>query len=294
MSSILTFENVYKSFSAQAVLENISFHVNKSEVVALLGVNGAGKTTALKLMLGQELPTSGTVRLSEQNPKNYVARQYVGMTPQNIDFPEGIKTKEILTFVHQHYLRPHPVHYMVETFELGSFLEQRAAKLSGGQKRRLALALAFIGNPGLVFLDEPTTGLDVGARKILWEFIKQEANKGVTFVLTTHYLEEIEQIATRVLFLQNKQLKIDGTVDNIKKIASASFTKINFIGEKDWNFSSFSHCKQAYFQHGKWTIETAEPDNLIRELVANQISFQNLNVERDNLESAFLNLSTDK
>lgn len=288
---ILELKNVSKSYGQKQVLKNISFSVFKNEIIALLGVNGAGKTTAIKMMLGQEIPSAGIVNLFGLNPTNYLSRNHVGSTPQNVEFPEGMKTKEILAFVHGHYAKPHPIAFIADTFELNAFLESRATKLSGGQKRRLALALAFIGNPEIIFLDEPTTGLDVGARKILWEFIKNESKSGKTIFLTTHYLEEIEQVATRVIFLQHEQIKIDGTVEEIKKIASSSLIKVSFILENDLNFSNFKHCENFIRHEEKVVLETYEPDNLIRELVHNKVAFKNLSIERENLESAFLNLS---
>lgn len=293
-NTILQFNSVNKYFSTKQVLNDVSFSVCKNEIIALLGVNGAGKTTTINLMLGRQIPTSGSVTLFGQDPKNYTSRYKIGVTPQNVEFPEGVKVREILEFVHGHYQKPHPIQFMIDTFELASFLEERGARLSGGQKRRLALALAFIGNPDIIFLDEPTTGLDVGARKILWEYIKAEAKLGKTIFLTTHYLEEIEQVATRVLFLQHGQIKLDGTVEAIKKIASTSLIKISFVLESDYDFSSFQYCEKFSRQQEKYILETYEPDNLLRELVQKNVEFKNLSIERENLESAFLNLSNAK
>jgi ABC-2 type transport system ATP-binding protein len=289
--TILEFNNVCKSYSQKEVLKNITFNVVKNEIIALLGVNGAGKTTMINMMLAEQSPTSGSIELFGLNPKEIHSRNKVGCTPQNIEFPDGIKTKEVLNFIHSHYQNPHTVDFMVETFELSSFLEEKASRLSGGQKRRLALALSFIGNPDIVFLDEPTTGLDVGSRKILWEFIKKEAKSGKTIFLTTHYLEEIEQIASRVIFLQHGQIKIDGTVEDIKKVASSSLVKVSFELSENMTFDNFKYAESFQNVDEKYILETYDPDNLIRELVLQKISFKNLNIERENLESAFLNLS---
>lgn len=288
---ILEFSHVKKSYGPKQIFSDLSFSVSKNEVIALLGVNGAGKTTIIKMLLGEEKPSDGVVSLFSQNPSNYEARYSVGSTPQNVEFPDGIKTKELLNFVHGHYPQPHPIEDMVKTFELTPFLEEKASKLSGGQKRRLALALAFIGNPQIIFLDEPTTGLDVGARKILWEYMKKESQLGKTIFLTTHYLEEIELVASRVIFLHNGAIKIDGTVDEIKKIASTSLVKVIFKSEQAVDFLSFEFCEKFSTTDGIYTLETYDSDKLIRELVVKNIFFQNLTIERENLESAFLNLS---
>ena len=288
---ILEFLKVDKFFSQKQILNQISFSVFPGQIIALLGVNGAGKTTAIKMMLGQEIPTSGRVTLFGGNPKNYTSRFKVGATPQNIEFPDGIKTKELLRFVHGHYKNPHPIQFMADTFELNGFMEERGSKLSGGQKRRLALALSFIGNPEIIFLDEPTTGLDVGARKILWEFIKNESKNGKTVFLTTHYLEEIEQVATRVIFLNKGEIIVDGTVDDIKKMASTSLVKVSFEYTGENTLSDIQYAQKITRDENKLILETSEPDNLIRELVQKNIYFTKLSIEHENLESAFLNLS---
>lgn len=293
-NTILQFHQVQKNFAEKKVLNDVSFSIGKGEIIALLGVNGAGKTTTIKMMLGQEVPSAGRVELFGMNPQNYLSRNRVGCTPQNIEFPEGAKTREILQFVQSHYASPFTISQMTESFELDSFLDQKASRLSGGQKRRLALASAFIGNPELVFLDEPTTGLDVGARKLLWNFVKKEVQAGKTIFLTTHYLEEIEQVATRVIFLQHGSIKIDGTVEEIKKVASSSLVKVSFVFTDEFDFRLLPSCEKFWREEEKIVIESFDADNLLRELVQNQISFKNLNIERENLESAFLNLSAEK
>ena len=215
----------------------------------------------------------------------------MGCTPQNIEFPDGIKANELLQFVHDHYKNPHSIQFMADTFELNPFLEEKGSKLSGGQKRRLALALSFIGNPDIIFLDEPTTGLDVGARKILWEFIKKESKNGKTIFLTTHYLEEIEQVASRVIFLNKGEIIVDGTVDDIKKMASSSLVKVSFELSGENKLTNFQYAQKIMRDENKFILETSDPDNLIRELVQKNISFTKLSIEHENLESAFLNLS---
>ena len=155
----------------------------------------------------------------------------------------------------------------------------------------MALALSFIGNPDIIFLDEPTTGLDVGARKILWEFIKKESKNGKTIFLTTHYLEEIEQVASRVIFLNKGEIIVDGTVDDIKKMASSSLVKVSFELSGENKLTNFQYAQKIMRDENKFILETSDPDNLIRELVQKNISFTKLSIEHENLESAFLNLS---
>ena len=292
--SILEFKNVIKNYGKKNVICGLDFNISNNEIIALLGVNGAGKTTTIKLMLGQEIPTSGSIKLFGKDPLDPMSRISVGATPQNVEFPDGIKTIEIINFIHAHYPNPLPVSEMIEKFGLTSFLNSRASKLSGGQKRRLALALAFIGNPSIVFLDEPTTGLDVESRKILLEAIKDYSKKGKTIFLTTHYLEEIEQIATRIIFLQNGQIKADGSVNEIKRIANSSLTKILFTSDSQLVFDNFQYVESYELENSNYLLQTTNPDALIYELVENKIPFTNLQIIRENLESAFINLSKGK
>ena len=183
---------------------------------------------------------------------------------------------------------------MIEKFELSSFLKLKASKLSGGQKRRLALALAFIGDPSIVFLDEPTTGLDVESRKTFLEVIKNYAKKGKSIFLTTHYLEEIEQIATRIIFLQNGQIKADGSVPEIKKLANTTLTSVTFRADSPIALTHFVHMVSYTNEQNEYLLKTNNPDALIYELVENKIPFTNLQIIRENLESAFINLSKGK
>lgn len=289
---VVQFEGVSKRYAHKNVLENISFTVFPGEIVALLGVNGAGKTTTMKLILGQEEPHSGHVYLYGYKPTNPTARQQVGSTPQTVEFPPGLRVHEVVSFVAAHYAAPHALQKIEEAFGLTAFLQAKAANLSGGQKRRLALALAFVGNPQTIFLDEPTTGLDVEARQLLWQMIRQEAKQGKTIFLTTHYLEEIEQLASRVIFLQNHKIRIDGTVSDLKKQTAASArVRVSFTLQEPYAFARFKYVESHEQQGLQYTLFTKNSDDLIRELVQAHIAFRNLNVVHDNLESAFLALS---
>ncbi len=291
MAQILKFNKVFKNYGNTSVIRDLNFSISSGEIIALLGVNGAGKTTTIKMMLGQEIPTSGTIELFDKNPQDPKARISVGMTPQNIEFPEGILAFEILQFIHAHYPNPFSVLEMIQKFELTSFLKTKASKLSGGQKRRLALALAFIGNPSIVFLDEPTTGLDVESRKTLLNIIKDYSKQGKTIFLTTHYLEEIEQIATRIIFLQNGQIKADGSVNEIKNLANSSETNVTFYSQFPITLDHFHFIESIEHENNYFIIKTTNPDALIYELVENKVPFRNLQITRENLESAFIHLS---
>lgn len=297
---ILEFDNVSKNYGTKKVFEHFNLEIDPtarsrddtpSHIIALLGANGAGKTTLIKMLLGLESPQHGKVRIHGHNPLHFKTRAHIGSTPQELDFPEGLKLFEILQFVQNHYKNPLAIQMLSEVFGLKNIMKMKASKLSGGQKRRLALALAFIGNPSLVFLDEPTTGLDVIARKSLWKYIQSTSDK--TIFLTTHDLNEIEKVAHRLLFLQNGKIVFDGTVNDFKKDYAISLKKIKFYAE---NLSVSELKKIECVQNvtvsdNHYTIETSSPDDCLRALVKNSIHFQNINIEASSLEESFLNLS---
>ena len=199
---------VSKAFGAVRALDALDFEVEDGEIVALLGPNGAGKTTALHVLLGLRRPDRGTARIFGRDPRRPEARRCVGCTPQETSFPPTLRVREVVDFVRAHYPSPLPYCVVEERFELGDLRQRQVGGLSGGERRRLACALAYAGDPKLVVLDEPSTGLDIEARLRLWEAIRE---RGRTTLLTTHYLEEAAALATRIVVIRSG--RIVGTLD---------------------------------------------------------------------------------
>jgi len=210
--SVVSVQQVYKSFGTIQALQGLSFDVAAGELLALLGPNGSGKTTAISLLLGHRRPDKGIVRLLDQDPRQTAVRRLIGSTPQQTVFPSTLKVREILRLVQAHYPTPYAIQEMLTRFELVDLANRQVGGLSGGQKRKLALALAFIGRPRIIFLDEPTVGLDIEARHVLWREIRTYKASGGTVLLTTHYLEEIEQLASRVVIMHKGQVIGGGSV----------------------------------------------------------------------------------
>ena len=198
--AVASLQQVYKRFDRVEALKGLSLEFFACDLLALLGPNGSGKTTAISLLLGLRKPNQGTARLFGKDPRLPQARQQVGATPQETDFPGTLQVGEILALVQAHYPVPSPTKDLLERFGLTGLESRQVGGLSGGQKRRLSVALAFAGNPRVVFLDEPTVGLDVEARRELWQEIQAYRQHGGTVLLTTHYLEEAETLASRVVF----------------------------------------------------------------------------------------------
>jgi ABC-2 type transport system ATP-binding protein len=269
--TILTFENVAKSYGTIRALHSLSFAVERDEVVALLGPNGAGKTTALEIGLGLREADSGSVRLFGESPRNSTIRRRLGATPQESGFPDMLRVEEIVNFVAAHYPGPADIGETLARFGLAEMRERRAGTLSGGESRRLALALAFVGNPALVVLDEPTTGLDVESRRRLWKIVRN-LGAGRSILFTTHYLEEAQALATRILVIDRGRLLFDGKSETLRERMGGR--RVSYIGAD-----------------GPVSIATSDADAYVRAMVAGGVAFCDLEISRPSLEEAFLSLT---
>jgi ABC-2 type transport system ATP-binding protein len=218
-------EDVTKRFGRAVALDHASFAVGEGEVVAVLGPNGAGKTTAISLLLGLRRADGGTVRLFRSDPRRPAARRELGATPQETAFPLTLRVCEVVDLVRAHYERPAPAAWLAERFGLASLLSRQLGGLSGGERRRVAVALAFAGRPRLVVLDEPTAGLDHEARFAVWEAIRAHARDGGSLLLTTHHLEEADALAGRIVLIEQGRIVADGPVSQLKAAAGTSVVR---------------------------------------------------------------------
>jgi ABC-2 type transport system ATP-binding protein len=212
---VASLERAVKRYRDVVALDGVSLELREGEVVALLGRNGAGKTTAVHLLLGLRRPDEGRARLFGRDPRRPAARRAVGATPQETGFSPTLTVREIVDLVRAHFPDPAPAGELLERFELSGDAGRQAGGLSGGKRRRLAVALAFAGRPRLVVLDEPTTGLDVESRRAVWAAVRDFAAGGGTVLLTTHHLDEAEQLASRIVVLHEGEVVADGTLEEI-------------------------------------------------------------------------------
>ena len=230
--SIITIDNVCKNYKSKKALDNVSLKINSGELFGLLGVNGAGKTTLIKILCGLTKKTSGKLVINNYDLDTEMdkIKEIIDISPQETSVANNLTVKENLEFFANIYdiKDENHIEEIVNIFKLNEVLNQRAKTLSGGYKRRLSIAIALISKPKILFLDEPTLGLDVFARRELWNIIKK-LQKKITIILTSHYLEEIENLCDRVAILSNGKLLKTGTIDEIKQITNTKNFEDAFI-----------------------------------------------------------------
>ena len=239
--SIIRIDNLTKRYKTKMALSNVTLEINEGELFGLLGVNGAGKTTLIKILCLLSKKTSGSVVINGLDIENDAEKikEIIAVSPQETAIASNLTVKENLEFFANIYSKDNSeiINKLINQFDLGDVLSERAKTLSGGYKRRLSIAVALISKPKILFLDEPTLGLDVFSRRELWEIIK-ELKKSTTIILTSHYLEEIENLCQRVAILSKGNLVKVGTIEEIKeetgtKSFENAFIKLLSEGENE-------------------------------------------------------------
>lgn len=287
MSAAARLEGASKSFGEIRALDNVSYEVSRGEIVAVLGPNGAGKTTSLSLLLGLRRPDRGVATLFGRDPRIPTTRCRLGTTPQEMAFPATLRVGEIVDLVRAHYPKPRSAASLLGHFGLSELARRQTGGLSGGERRRLAVALAFVGNPELVVLDEPTTGLDLEARTAVWEAIREFVSSDGAVLLTTHYLEEAEALATTVVVIDRGRVAARGSVDEIRARAGAG--RISFRREP----LPPDLVAEVSENGGRVVIHASEPENVLRRLVYAGARLEDLEVRPLPLEEALRLLPRD-
>jgi ABC-2 type transport system ATP-binding protein len=282
-------EQATRQYGSVIALHGVSLEVRAGQLLGLLGPNGAGKTTLLQLLAGLRRPTSGTVELFGGDPRDAARRRRLGCTPQETGLPPTLRVGEVVDFVAGHFADPVPTAELLEQFGLTGLERRQSGGLSGGQKRRLVVAVAFVGRPDLVLLDEPTTGLDVEARHALWDAVRRYHQGGGTVVLTSHYLEEVEALAERVVVIDQGRVRADGTIAEVRSLVPARRVRLRAPDLPE--LAGVERSSRDGDRHELWT---ADSDALVRQLVTTGTAFTDLEVATASLEEAFLALtSTD-
>ena len=228
-AAVARLESATKSYGSLVALGGVSFELRRGEVLSLLGPNGAGKTTVIRLLLGMTEPSSGSATLFGLAPKSRSARVRAGVMLQAGGVPSTLRVAEHVELFSSYYDNPMPVADTLAVAGLKGLERRLFGALSGGQKQRVLFALAICGRPDLLFLDEPTVGLDSESRRAIWKQVKLLKTSGISVLLTTHYLEEVEALSDRVLVIDGGLVLTEGTPAQIKEQAQSATLEDAFI-----------------------------------------------------------------
>ena len=281
-----------KSYGNVKALDAVDLTVQRGEVLALLGPNGAGKTTAISLLLGLLKADSGDVTLFDQEPSSLAARRRIGAMLQTAGVPDTITVAELITLFRSYYPAPHTFADIATLSGVDDILKRRYGKLSGGQQRKVQFALSIAGKPELLFLDEPTTGLDINARETLWKTIRTLAADGCAIVLTTHYLEEAEALANRVCVLAHGHVVAEGDVQKIR--ARVSQRRISCVSTLEPTaIAAWSNVRSATRESNRIEIVTDSAEAIVRRLLHEDAALSELEVRRAGLAEAFVEITKE-
>src|SRR6266700_4156972 len=290
--TVADIQGASKNFGSVRALVDFSFQVRAGELTALLGPNGAGKTTAIKLLLGLARPTSGRVSVFGADPAEATARTRVGAMLQVGRVPETLRVGEHIDLFSSYYPNPLPISETLAIAGLEDLADRKFGDLSGGQKQRVLFALAICGNPDLLFLDEPTVGLDVEARHLLWEEIRKLLGRGKTVVLTTHYLEEADALADRIAVINKGSIIAEGSPAEIK--ARTGGKKIRCITNlAPAVVKTVSGVLEVRQDRDAMVIHACQAEDVLRGLLKLDLEVSGIEVTSAGLEEAFLALTRD-
>ena len=298
MKKVIVADNVTRTYGKFTAVDGVSFHVAQGELVALLGSNGAGKTSLLEVLQGSTRSNDGRVRVFGLDPvaDRAAIRQRTGIMLQEAGFAKDLTVRETLVMWAGTLTAPRPVAESLAMCGLEDRANIRVGSLSGGERRRLDLAMATLGRPELLFMDEPTTGLDPAVRQHTWELVRRMLDEGSTVLLTTHYMEEAEELADRILIMDRGRILTEGSVADIVARHPCEIT-FRDVEVSDGEFERLSHVVYPVSRdRGITRVLSTDLHATLRELLAladsRDIHLDGLNARAASLESAFLHITS--
>lgn len=297
MKYAVEIKKLTKVFKGKKAVDDVSFSIRRGEIVAILGPNGAGKSTTMLMMLGLLHPTSGDSKLFNADAQEKKVRERIGVMLQEVSLMDGLKVKELIHLFRSYYPNPLSFDKLIRLTGLSEVdLNKLTEKLSGGQKRRVGFALALVGNPNLLFFDEPTVGMDIAARKVFWRTVRELADKGKTIIFTTHYLQEADDIAERIILFNKGKVVADGKPEELKGNLlkqSVSFVVVDGLFSKE-AFLRLPHVSDAYVKNGRTFIITSDTDLILSKIFADKLAVHDIAIEKGRLEEAFEQLTLEQ
>ncbi|MYU74804.1 ABC transporter ATP-binding protein [Ligilactobacillus salivarius] len=281
MTTALEVKNINKKYKNKVILNDINFSIQSGEIVALIGKNGAGKSTLINIITKLIQQDSGQSKIFE---KEKFDRNLIGVMMQENISLDRITVKEIIKLTRTYYRNPISYQAILALSELQNYTNHPMDKLSGGQKRKLQFALTLAGNPDLIFLDEPTVGMDAESRTKFWKHIDELKKQGKTFLITSHYLEELEKVANRFIFLHNQKIIFDGSLTEMGKQLKKVQVTFNSELIKDI-FNKLPAVLRVSELNHHYTLITSDVNSLITQLVPYLSAIDNLEIRQQNLDT---------
>jgi len=279
-----------KRYGEVTAVAGIDLTIAPGEVVALLGPNGAGKSTTIDMLLGLTRPDTGTVSIYGRDPAAAIRAGHVGAMLQSGGLLPDLSVQETVALAASLYPRPRPVRDVLARAGVADLARRNVARLSGGQQQRVRFALALVANPDLVVLDEPTTGLDVEARRAFWASMRQETEQGRTVLFATHYLDEADAYADRIVLLRTGQIVADGTAAQIKSVVSGRTVRATLPGANPAALAALSGVDSVEVRGDTVLLSCHDSDATLRALLSGTDA-RDIEVTARNLEDAFLTLT---
>jgi ABC-2 type transport system ATP-binding protein len=290
----ITFTGISKSYATVRAVETLDLEIGTGQAVALLGPNGAGKSTSIGMLLGLVKPSAGTVSVFDQTPEQAVRNGHVGAMLQDGALVPGMTVREVVEFVRGLYPSPMPLDEVLELANLTSLAKRRADQLSGGQAQRVRFALAVAGAPRLLVLDEPTSAMDVESRRSFWAGMRDYAAAGRTILFATHYMEEADENADRIIVMAHGRVVADGTAQEIKSRAGGRTVRFSIGDQPTAGLDTLPGVTEVEVRGGVVELRSTDTDATVAALYASGLTVRGLEIKGADLEDAFVSLTGDK
>jgi ABC-2 type transport system ATP-binding protein len=281
-----------KDFGSVHAVRGIDLEIRQGEIVAFLGPNGAGKTTTIDMILGLSEPTAGSVTVFGQTPRSAIAHGLVAAVMQTAGLLKDITVRETLELTGSLFVHRASVDSVMKRAGISDIGDRRVTKCSGGEQQRLRFAMALLSDPELLILDEPTTGMDVAGRREFWGAIHQDATRGRTILFATHYLEEADEYAGRVILVRQGRIVADGTAAQIKAMAAGRTVRATVPGVTSRLLEAVPGADSVELRGETVLIHSKDSDAVARYLLT-QTDARDLEIESRGIEDAFLALTSD-
>jgi ABC-2 type transport system ATP-binding protein len=285
-------DHVSKHFGPVQAVRGIDLTIEPGEIVAFLGPNGAGKTTSIDMMLGLSQPTDGSVEVLGFQPRDAIARGLVAAVMQTGGLLKDLSVKETVAYMASLFADTQPVDEVLAQAGITGLADRKVGKCSGGEQQRLRFAIALLSDPALLLLDEPTTGMDVEGRRAFWAAIRKDAHRGRTVLFATHYLEEADQYADRIVLMRKGQIVADGTGSEIKALAAGRTVRATIDNPDHDSLARLAGVESVEIHGDSVLVHASDTDAVARHLLT-QTTAHDLEITARSIEEAFLTLTGD-